>query len=1536
MKLSRIQRHTSTQRPQVKKLTVLTPGGEVLIVGEGQKQSPMQAHHWYQLKERQSVQSTYGKLNRGIDKREKQKRVKAMESFCFCDIGFMVHRKSIEHIISPMVSQFCELIISTEREDLMDSGETMVDLTQAAEGLARATEEFAILAKRWAENSEDDSLRQEMDPVADSILVSGKNILLAAQKFHIQPDVHSHKEELIGAAQMILGNTLKILMIEDNADMRRIVQAAQWLLDCLAALESAASMLALLTSFQDFSEAILLLNNLTEKWIIDLKDQGLRKNLSTSLQTLKKCIPMLHTATQSCLKHPHNKEVSSAKFYIVDLTEKTTQGLISLLNTSLSSENRFEGQNSFSQQFNQLLALLSDPTPANLSNGSLEFLVGTHIYYCMFVAAASKQELKQKLLRHCCAVSELRRRITSQVSARGVLPVWKLLEPSLHQHCGAMRAELEAMNETLVSSMLNQILDTFTYAKEHLKRLIESALEVTVVDVSPIMEGDCLKNLQPLIVAFHNHTDHLLRVVSIVLAWCTNSKTADDIENSMGHLKLIRASIVPLLAEVCDSSNRPESLEKLQTLYQTWTRMIESLLASFDDFFNVQEFLGICVHRIQQGREQCERTLESEKPEQFLQYGDDLCAQANHIVQLVSRYVEKKQDPIFRNGLLALIKQIEQSIEQARKAKSCCQENPYDVTARTLFLEKIQHVTDSVYSVRSGLDGSNHPDILSPLREHVRSQPKRWEFPELRMLPLSQIDSNKQEQAGDNQFLEYLSKALPPADCLCKETSLVRSSTPENLFLNYSLMPVIREVMAAAKKNDIEAVHSASSDLFEFSNIYIDAANEALPIAHLQDSCKLRKYAGIQKQTSRIIYLCREGAVNPAINMDQLVKIAILLSDELVDMKKSLVMVAGIWGEFSQKLICTKPNADFPSRIQIFKEANQKLSAVVCQAGDMFPMDFNKKINKFPMIHETFLEIQTKLARLETSAKYVLETAMSYQDDPWCTGRIDLLEAQCILWSVGVQRLLKYLDKFTGEDIQPTIGSKQKWLASILECSIRIQETAKMSTQCCIDQTMKLRINQLRKQIEHLTEDLLQTAEDCEMSPVSSIHPVRMELLQRQIFLNVKALMTMLQSTNKEYAGALQGIVNLVSARATAHGIDKENNFKAFDKRAHQINENIQRAKIGLKQAFGNFTDLKSQESFISMADHLTLLLSDFLGRARKMLSGNHQDGTDMLRNIVSDWSARAHFLVTQLEAVEGIEEGCLDFIKQCLQKSEAPTVLKTAEVSLSHTEYQAAKKEVIKKGKKTEETSNSPVISGKDRLKIKSERHKCYDDPRDVLKSSGTELPNEDQAVSVKDEAETEHIAWHPIVQVTKEMDKQMSYLVQYLTKEGPIQTKDQLIASTRQIASSGQTFAKFAQVIAKNCVDKRCSAELSSVVQQIHTISNQLSIISSVKAATSSENSTDEVLVKNAENLIHTILRTLKAAEAACVRGLKPLSSEADKNEIEIAAFCRHWKKTIQKHRETLEDGRSETDELGLRKVNHTRMPTLISMMQVPLSPQ
>lgn len=59
-------------------------------------------------------------------------------------------------------------------------------------------------------------------------------------------------------------------------------------------------------------------------------------------------------------------------------------------------------------------------------------------------------------------------------------------------------------------------------------------------------------------------------------------------------------------------------------------------------------------------------------------------------------------------------------------------------------------------------------------------------------------------------------------------------------------------------------------------------------------------------------------------------------------------------------------------------------------------------------------------------------------------------------------------------------------------------------------------------------------------------------------------------------------------------------------------------------------------------------------------------------------------------------------------------------------------------------------------------------------------------------------------------------------------IQTKEQLIASARRVATSGHNFTRLIRIIAKNCIDPRCSQELLCAVEQIQTVSNQLRIIS------------------------------------------------------------------------------------------------------------
>ncbi|NXF37267.1 VINC protein, partial [Nyctibius bracteatus] len=146
--------------------------------------------------------------------------------------------------------------------------------------------------------------------------------------------------------------------------------------------------------------------------------------------------------------------------------------------------------------------------------------------------------------------------------------------------------------------------------------------------------------------------------------------------------------------------------------------------------------------------------------------------------------------------------------------------------------------------------------------------------------------------------------------------------------------------------------------------------------------------------------------------------------------------------------------------------------------------------------------------------------------------------------------------------------------------------------------------------------------------------------------------------------------------------------------------------------------------------------------------------------------------------------------------------------------------------------------------------------------------------------------------------------------------------------IAADGQVVVRFGRIIAKLCLDRRCSTELLCATEQTHTISSQLGIVARVKAVTAESKSSSELLVSNARNLIQAVLHVLRAAEAACVKGLRqPLPGSEE--EEEVAAFCTQWRQNLLWHR-AKETQNSARDELGLRKTRARAEPTLTALVQ------
>lgn len=72
-----------------------------------------------------------------------------------------------------------------------------------------------------AEESSDEAFKEETRPAAESLVLAGRCVLLAARKLQVQPENPSHREELAASAKRVLTETVKVTAEGDGAGASR-------------------------------------------------------------------------------------------------------------------------------------------------------------------------------------------------------------------------------------------------------------------------------------------------------------------------------------------------------------------------------------------------------------------------------------------------------------------------------------------------------------------------------------------------------------------------------------------------------------------------------------------------------------------------------------------------------------------------------------------------------------------------------------------------------------------------------------------------------------------------------------------------------------------------------------------------------------------------------------------------------------------------------------------------------------------------------------------------------------------------------------------------------------------------------------------------------------------------------------------------------------------------------------------------------------------------------------------------------------------
>eukprot|EP00730_Choanoeca_flexa_P014388 TRINITY_DN6275_c0_g1_i1.p1 TRINITY_DN6275_c0_g1~~TRINITY_DN6275_c0_g1_i1.p1 ORF type:complete len:868 (+),score=296.92 TRINITY_DN6275_c0_g1_i1:229-2832(+) len=164
---------------------------------------------------------------------------------------------------------------------------------------------------------------------------------------------------------------------------------------------------------------------------------------------------------------------------------------------------------------------------------------------------------------------------------------------------------------------------------------------------------------------------------------------------------------------------------------------------------------------------------------------------------------------------------------------------------------------------------------------------------------------------------------------------------------------------------------------------------------------------------------------------------------------------------------------------------------------------------------------------------------------------------------------------------------------------------------------------------------------------------------------------------------------------------------------------------------------------------------------------------------------------------------------------------------------------------------------------------------------------PIADAAKTLKQETSQWSSRKNPIIATASNMADAMHAMASLANASSKARTGDEavgqlseMIGTAKEIAQKANTFRKQAMEIAQGCSDKRLKADLLYLCDRLPTISTQLKIIASVKAASASQTGNaeaDNMLIKNAQNLMETVGRMVRAAEAASMKTFASTASSA-----------------------------------------------------------
>lgn len=1034
--------------------------------------------------------------------------------------------------------------------------------------------------------------------------------------------------------------------MDDDATVRRVVAAADRVLESLSELGSSPDIKSLLRSFQAFSDALLLLNGLTVDRANSLQDPRQTKQLLDSLETLRRCMSMLHTAMCTTIKHAANEQARAAKRFILDKVQSTVSDIIITLNGecnkgSLGPFGYYTGRRT------RLLQILTSSSPSSIRSSGFDSTVRDLVLHCMVVANSSRSGFQRMVVGHCRHIlqfwSVIRRILKSSEN---------LDDQSLENTSALLVQQMQTLDRDLMTAILYQVLDTFLTASSTHEDLLSVLRQILEADSTTKID---LSFIQPLVEDFISSTDRITQVANLISAVAVDAKSLESVENSRACLTRLRARIAPLSLELADDSM--QTVQKLHEVCQKWEEETGQLQDAISDVMDVRHFTSIAINEMVNDRHGCDAAFREQSYKLFSVNATHLICHMKLVIHSVKRHLDRSDNPIYRNGLLVLLRQVQSTqTKVGESVRDMLFGSCLNVEAYSSFSDNVSTVVQHFKVLREGLDGQQHPPLLSPLRERAR-QPELSQLGspvkdtcELNMdhmrkgseSPVSEVmqrDSHTEheEEHSDEETIEAeLSHKYDTDDlqipAVSKEPKLIH--TP----LEFALLPLLYEVVTVTKEKDVTVLNQACTGVFELSNCYAKAAKEALAVVDAVDCQTLEGFrAELVSLTPLLVQTAQETAMSSAMSTESIYKHSTQFSDLINNIRKVLLPIAGTW----YQAVYSELRGNRPTEAAT---GAQQLNEVMPLCADMVQLLASSDITSQSDGQETFSALHNKLNKAQNNMRYVVEFSNSPE------GQVDQLEGLCILWGLSIQILLNSLDKILGTSAAMNQLSRQKQLSALSENSLRIQEAARITSLHCKSAYKSKQLTGYQDELKTLTDAYLKAAEELGLMP-SVMQLAKSEFLQRHLLIKIRVLSGHLSKANKGYDTALQNIVSIAYFSAEHfRENDTEDTERKFETAAKSLFENVKSATKRVEDSLNYIHDPRTRSNLRSINDHLSFQITDVISRARLVVETHYICDTLSLDVHIQCWSAKAHYVVEEVRRQDGIRQETKEHIRTGLQ----------------------------------------------------------------------------------------------------------------------------------------------------------------------------------------------------------------------------------------------------------------------------------------------